>query len=78
MPTIDRFGPYRFFIFANEGDEPRHVHARRDGALAKFWHDPVALCSSTGFSLRELRRLLTIVRNREAQYEEAWDEFFRR
>jgi hypothetical protein len=78
VPTVDRFGPYRFFIFANEGDEPRHVHVQRDGALAKFWLDPVALCSFTGFPPRELRRLLTTVENREAQFEEAWDEFFRR
>ncbi len=78
MPTIGRLGPYRFFFFANEGDEPPHVHVQRDGALAKFWLGPVALCSSAGFSSRELRRLFVMVENREARFEEAWNEFFRR
>jgi hypothetical protein len=40
MPNILRVGPYRFFIYSNEGDEPPHVHVRRDRKLAKFWLSP--------------------------------------
>ena len=50
MPTIGRAGPYRFYFFANEGDEPRHVHVQRGDALAKFWLEPAALFSSVSFS----------------------------
>ena len=41
MPTVLRIGPYRFYFFSNEGDEPPHVHVDRDAATAKVWLDPV-------------------------------------
>lgn len=77
MPTIGRAGPYRFFFFANEGDEPRHVHVQRGDALAKFWLRPVALSSAVSFSTHELRRLQLLVEERQAEFEDAWDDFFR-
>ncbi|MBI5039684.1 MAG: hypothetical protein HZB57_00240 [Gammaproteobacteria bacterium] len=46
MPTILRVGPYRFFIYAGDRDEPRHVHVERDDIIAahhtdlvEAWHD---------------------------------------
>jgi len=41
MPTVLRIGPYRFFFFSNEGNEPPHVHVERDDNTAKYWLDPV-------------------------------------
>jgi hypothetical protein len=49
MPTVLRIGPYRFFFFSNEGDEPVHIHVQRERALAKFWLKPVLLAGSSGF-----------------------------
>jgi uncharacterized protein DUF4160 len=49
MPTVFRWGPYRFFFFGNDGSEPPHVHVQRDRALAKIWLRPVALASTTDF-----------------------------
>jgi hypothetical protein len=40
MPTVLRIGPYRFFFFAGDRDEPPHVHIERDDQLAKFWRLP--------------------------------------
>jgi hypothetical protein len=78
MPTIARLGPYRVFFFSNEALEPPHVHMQREKSLAKFWLEPIALASATGFSARELRQLeRLVVENREA-WMEAWDEFFDR
>ncbi len=37
MPTILRIGPYRFFFYAGDRDEPQHVHVERDDRIAKFW-----------------------------------------
>jgi hypothetical protein len=76
MPTIRRSGPYRFFFFSNEGLEPPHVHVQRDHALAKVWLAPVALASSSGFSARELHRIERLVAQRQAEFLEAWREFF--
>jgi hypothetical protein len=78
VPTIARAGPYRFFFYSNEGDEPSHIHVQRGDALAKFWLDPVALSSSTGFTARELRRLHVLVEQRRQALQDEWDDFFRR
>ena len=43
MPTILRQGPYRFFFYAGDRDEPVHVHVERDDSIAKFWLDPLRL-----------------------------------
>ncbi len=76
MPTVRRAGPYRFFFFSNEGLEPPHIHVQRDRALAKFWLEPVALASATGFSARELRRIEQLVAESRQQFLEAWRDFF--
>jgi hypothetical protein len=49
MPTVLRVGPYRFFFYAGNRDEPAHVHTEQD-KVAKFWLDPVRLYSSGGDS----------------------------
>lgn len=41
MPTVLRHGPYRFYFYSNDADEPVHVHVERDGDVAKVWADPV-------------------------------------
>lgn len=76
MPTIVRIGPYRFFFYSNENNEPAHVHVQRERALAKFWLDLIALASSTGFSAHELTQLLRLVRDNAMKFAEAWNEFF--
>jgi hypothetical protein len=58
MPVVLRIGPYRFFFLcSNERGEPAHIHVQRQRALAKFWLQPVALASSSGFAAQELSRL---------------------
>ena len=60
MPTVLRVGPYRFFFYAGDGDEPPHVHVERDDSEAKIWLDPVRLERSGGFSGKELRGKLDL------------------
>ena len=57
MPTVLRNGPYKFFFYSNNGDEPQHVHISRDNKIAKFWIDPVRLQVSGGFSRHELLKI---------------------
>jgi hypothetical protein len=78
VPTVLRLGPYRFFFYANENEEPAHIHVQRDRALAKFWLKPVAYASSSGFSAQELSKLLKLVEENKEVFEEAWNEFFSR
>ncbi|MEW6039475.1 MAG: DUF4160 domain-containing protein [Pseudomonadota bacterium] len=61
MPTALRIGPYRFFFFAGDRDDPPHIHVEREDKVAKFWLDPVRLQSSGGFSRNEIIRIQRVV-----------------
>ncbi len=76
MPTVARIGPYRFFFYGNEGQEPAHIHVQRDRRLAKFWLGPVALARSKGFAAHELTRVEGLVVENQERFVEAWREFF--
>lgn len=39
MPTILLIMGWRFYFYANEGDEPVHVHCSKGDAEAKYWLD---------------------------------------
>lgn len=76
MPAVLRIGPYRFFFYANENNEPRHIHIQKERNLAKFWLQPVAVAGSSGFPSHELTRLLRLVEDNQQTLVEAWNEFF--
>ncbi|MFZ2445097.1 MAG: DUF4160 domain-containing protein [Syntrophobacteraceae bacterium] len=42
-PVVLRTGPYRFYFYSHEPNEPPHVHIDRDDQSAKFWLSPVSL-----------------------------------
>ena len=60
MPEVLREGPYRFLFYANEGNEPPHVHVRRDRQIAKFWLDPLRLARNGGLPQHEINRIRVI------------------
>jgi hypothetical protein len=61
VPTVLRRGPYRFYFFSHEPNEPPHVHVDRDQLSAKIWLQPVALARNIGFAAHELNRILRLV-----------------
>lgn len=75
MPTIDGIpGPFRFFFYSFDCNEPMHVHVRRDRATCKFWLEPVALAANHGFAAHELSRIRSIILENRARIVEAWHE----
>ncbi|MBI5048645.1 MAG: DUF4160 domain-containing protein [Deltaproteobacteria bacterium] len=76
MPTILKVGPYRFFFYAGDSEEPRHIHVERDDKIAKFWLDPVRLQSSGGFSRIEISKIHKIINENHSKLMEAWNEYF--
>lgn len=76
MPTVFRNGPYRFFFYSNDRDEPIHIHVEREDMIAKFWLDPVRLQISGGFSRLELRRIQNIIEKNHKRLVEAWNDYF--
>ena len=78
MPTVGWIGPYRFFFFASDREEPPHVHVERDGAAAKVWLSPLRLAANFGFKAREVVRVESLVALNRERFLEAWHEFFAR
>jgi Domain of unknown function (DUF4160) len=39
MPTIIYLFGWRLFFFANEGNEPIHIHGEKGEKLCKYWLD---------------------------------------
>ena len=76
MPTVLRIGPFRFFFYAGDRDEPPHVHVEHEGNTAKFWLDPVRLQRSRGFSSKELNRIRRLVEENRERLRRSWDEYF--
>jgi hypothetical protein len=76
MPTVLRSGPYRFFFYSGDRDEPPHIHVERDDCEAKFWLNPVALERSRLFARKEINRIQEIIEENQQQLLDSWDEYF--
>jgi len=76
MPTVFRSGPYRFYFYSADREEPPHVHVVREGKVAKFWLDPVWLETNDGFAGPELNRIEGLIRNNAGFLIKAWHDFF--
>jgi hypothetical protein len=79
VPTVHRFGPYRFYVFAHENQdtfEGPHFHVRSGNGVAAFWLVPVSLRDYQRYNPRELERIRRIViANRELLLRH-WHDFF--
>ncbi|MBU2026930.1 MAG: DUF4160 domain-containing protein [Proteobacteria bacterium] len=76
MPTILRIGPYRFFFYSVDRDEPPHVHIERDDKIAKIWLEPLRLYSSGGFNRIEISKILKTIEENQKVILEAWNDYF--
>lgn len=72
MPTILRNGPYRFFFYSSDGNEPVLVHVERENKITKVWLDPVRICNNFGYNSYELYKILKLVEQFEDEIKEAW------
>jgi hypothetical protein len=75
MPTISGIpGPFRFFFYSFDCNEPPHVHVRRDRTTCKFWLDPIQLAVNHGLSSRDLAIVRRTILEYGGQILEAWRE----
>lgn len=75
MPTVKGIaGPYRFFFYSFDCNEPTHVHVQRERMICKFWIQPIALARNQGFSARELSTIREIISRNKGRITEAWYE----
>ena len=79
MPTVLLCRGWRIFFFANEGNEPIHVHCRKGRANAKFWLYPdeynITHAYVRHMTRQQERELRTILFEHFDDIVEAWNEF---
>lgn len=76
MPVVLRKNGVKYFFFANESNEPPHIHVEASGKAAKFWLNPVSLCKNYGFNAKEINAISQIISENKDLLRKSWDEFF--
>ena len=76
MPTVMRIGPFRFYFYSHEPNEPLHVHVDRGEATIKLWLEPIEVAKSRGFRAHEIGGIVALVEEHQARLLEAWHEYF--
>jgi hypothetical protein len=76
MPTVLRERGYRFFFYADDSSEPRHVHVQREAQTAKFWLEPIECERSSGFNRGDLMDIYRLIAQRRELLLNKWHEFF--
>ena len=75
MPSIKHIaGPYRFYFYSFDCNEPQHVHVPREHRTCKYWLKPLELAANHGFTPRELNRIRAEVARNMLIILEAWHE----
>lgn len=81
MPTVIFLFGWRFFFYANEGNEPMHIHCRKAEKEAKFWLDAETRAITLDFAYNMDPKDLKYCKKTIAQYfdeiEEQWNDFER-
>ncbi len=82
MPTILLIDGWRFFFYANEGDEPIHVHCIKADKECKYWLDRQNFAVEEAYSFNMNHRDKRIVKKIIFEYfeliEKEWDNFRKR
>lgn len=82
MPTILLIMGWRLFFYANEGNEPTHVHCRKGDMECKYWleRDKFDLEEAFSYNLssKDQREIKKIIYEHFEYIEQQWDEFQRR
>ncbi len=77
MPVVLRERGYRFEFYASDGDEPQHVHVKKDAKHAKVWLVPtVRLEFNRRLRSHEVNEILRLVRGNRVSLLESWNDFF--
>ncbi len=79
MPTILVLFGWRLFFYANEGNEPIHVHCRKGDMECKYWldteHFDIAEAYAFGLSSKDRKQIRKIIFEHFDYIVEQWDEF---
>ena len=81
MPTILYVMGWRLFFYANEGNEPIHVHCRKGGMECKYWLDRENFAIEEAYNYnmgnKDKREVKKIIFEYFEFIESEWDRFQR-
>jgi len=72
MPTVLRERGFRFFFYADDRAEPRHVHVQREARTVKFWLEPIECERSSGFSRSDLMDIYRLIEQHQKLLLQKW------
>ena len=79
MPTVLLILGWRLFFYANEGEEPIHIHCRKGEMECKYWIDTENFDISEAYSFRlkprDKREIRKIIFQHFDYIVEEWQEF---
>jgi len=79
MPTVLVLFGWRLFFYANEGNEPIHVHCRKGDMECKYWIDEgnfdLQEAYSYGLSPRDKKQIRIIIFEHFDYIVEQWNHF---
>ena len=79
MSTILLIKGWRFFFYANEGNEPIHIHCKNAEKECKFWlnsaHYEISEAYSYSMSQKDSRIVKEIIYKNFEYIEKSWQEF---
>ncbi|MGM0451713.1 MAG: DUF4160 domain-containing protein [Thermodesulfobacteriota bacterium] len=82
MPTILKIFGWRLFFYANEGNEPMHIHCRKSNMECKYWLNSeefeILEAYSYNMGSKEKREIRKIIFQHFEYIEDAWSDFQRR
>ncbi len=82
MPTVLMISGWRLFFYANEGNEPIHIHCKKGDMECKYWlyTEEFEISEAYGYNMtsaakREIRKIIFL---HFEELEKAWEEFQQR
>lgn len=75
MPSLLRRDGFRFLFYANEGNEPPHVHVIGRGGEAKVWLRPIQISKVYGLSPKDKKQILEIIQKNVILFIEKYEEW---
>lgn len=78
MPTFLRIRGYRFYVYAEEGNEPPHVHIDKGSGTMKVWLANLSVAFSEGLKPAEIRVGLRLTHEHRKALLESWHEWQQR
>ena len=76
MPTVLRIHGYRFFFFSDE-HMPKHIHIEKGGSYLRVELDTYKVTDSYDISLKEITKVVKLVKENKETLEGAWNEYFK-